>query len=571
MIGTIEFVRCAGSLATSEYPVLESGADYSSYVVQSYSNCKYVEDIQQRIIMPTFDGWSSCNMVHLENVGWYWITDAKKSSIADNATEFALEFNAPMTMLSMGMTIKGQWLRSPVDISPWKQQAVISSAMEASSFELFPWILGEYNRYRDSGVVVGWVQVTISAGIAYDSDNAPSGFENGRLTRIAFPVAMEASSTTITDIAIADSDGYNFPPLLTFINDPTIIGLPDSTIIQDISFSMDCPYTYTATTPAVGDMTFGISGETAVRLKNNASSSSYHVYVLDGDNRAITSPLIRTITHTVTEQESKCGSIVIRDSNGSDIATMPTAWFDGSITVKVQTLSDFTGLYRDIYIQTTNRQNTVAVYRMPCTHLPYIGTQWSTYQAYSQSFDRESMNYSIQTADTTLNVQTNAQIANAAISAAAGAAASATFFGAGQGMTLLASAAQTAVNVSTNYRLNELQDDSTRFNQSLSERRIQAQPATVYSNGYGLNYIFNCLRIGEGIVIKTPCDLTDDIYNAYISNFGYSNEGEYSMTVQEGFYQGSVYSTTELTGPRFDELIKAFNNGFHIISMEGRT
>lgn len=208
------------------------------------------------------------------------------------------------------------------------------------------------------------------------------------------------------------------------------------------------------------------------------------------------------------------------------------------------------------------------MYQIPCSHLPYLGTPWDTYRAYSQSFDRESLQYSIEQANSRLQLQIANQTANTLASGN------------------IAGIPGIAMNAISSAVGQQMSNNAARFNQDLMERRIQAQPATVYNTGYGISYIRNLLERSEGFALMEPDNLSTTIYNNYIQAYGYQVEGYQELTIGTGFYQGTLteknytvakqtYNYTseatdiQFTGLIFDRINEAFQRGIRFIEIEG--
>lgn len=560
MIGTVQFLRCAGSLATGEYPVLSTDEDYTTYVIQSYPNCKYTEDLQQRIVLPSFDGWTKANIVHLENAGFYWITDARKSSIADNATEFALEFNAPMTMLSLGMSINGMWLHSPIDFTPWKQIAPVSGTVSTERTVALPRMMRPF--HGEPSYPVCWVSITTTQSLKYTTYDGTTIPSSQGFNIYAFPAMLweiEFYNYRIVGMSgqYYTGDEAIFPTISQFMAKMTDMGFTKETVV-DISVSTQCPYDYSWSTD--DSPYFILTGTNPRKFGNYAL---YHVagYIVDTTSDPIVEPTLKneSITITLTDAEYKCGSVGITDYNGAVFLNIPTEWFDSSdhtLSIVSSVHADYGQMFRHFEIADN-------VYSLAEPHIPYLADEWSSYRAYSMSFDRQSMEKSIDYAHEQLDTQTKAQVANTAISTV-GSLLSGNIAGAVTGI------ANTAISAATNYRMQDISDNQARFQQNLSERRIQTQPASAYNISYGIGQLITVTEYPISVAVLMPKGFTQSLMDTYIENFGYSNEGEYAMTIQEGFYQGTIYSSSTWTGIQFDALVTALHKGIHIIGLDGR-
>lgn len=542
MIGTIGFCRLPGSLTAGEHPVLSSRTSVeSSYRVNTVSSAKFTKDFQQRIVVAEFDDWTTCNMVRLSSgswIGWYWITDRSQSSIASGGVEFAVEFAPITSMLEVGDELAGYWTRAPTNISPWKGQAVMSGAMQVS-------------RTQDIGVetitdggttyTLMWVSVTITGTL---SDASGTG-----LNTYGFPIAVAPgwNGGIVKSLFLTDSEaGCDYPKVDNFIHDPTAFGI-EASRIQDISVSSMIPYAYTRTAKDI-IITNGV-----IETYTDATGDKIgYVGIVTKEVREVSGTL------RLSSMENDCGSVGVRDNGGSMVFSVPTAWTSksGSYYDIPYTYSVFV----DIGQMYGRLQIGGQIVQVPCGHLPYTGSQWDNYKAYSQAFDRESMQYSIDSARESLNIQTNAQITNAALSAV-GSALKGDIGG------VLSTAAGTGISVATSYRMQDISDRQSRFAQDLTERRIQAQPATAYSVGYGLSYILNCTKTPLCLAVSMPAGLTSSIYSNFVSRYGYSVEGFDALTVGTGFYQGNLMPSETMCGGEFDRLNEVLNTGVYLVEI----
>lgn len=552
MIGTMEFIRCAGSLMTSEYPLLTADSDMDQYVVQTYSDVHFIEDMKQAVTMPSFDGWSECNMVRFKESGtdtpwtaYYWITDAVRSSTAQGCTDFMLEFDAPTTLLKKGDTVNGQWLRSPVNFTPWKQQNVISGTMGYTSKRYILSDMDDYDTWGDTY----WVSITATK----TPDN-----EQGSLEIYGFPVILsdpvfaDQSSGYVT--VMSSGDYGSFPSVQDLINGDTMerMGLTASEI-QDISITKGCPFAFY--TVGLGQFYLGTNASNHVDpiyIKYTDGSDTKNsvcvVYHISGSiGVQYFKPFKKETDITLTEMEATCGHFNIIDSNGSCLASIPSNWIvNNKLKIHTEVVVDFGQIYWRISIIHPTSGITLGIFQINDTHLPYIGSQWDNYRAYSMGSDREALQFA------------NEQAGKQAIATAVSSIASL------NPLTI----ATTAASSYFGYKQTE---NANNFNQNLSERRVQAQPSNGYNINYGLGYIINTNRTPTALVISLPVGITESIFNEFVENFGYANEGEYEMPMNYGFYQGTIYTTPTMTGPRLVELINAMNAGIRMIKPSGNT
>lgn len=560
----------------------------ATHSVQVYTNCKYTDDFEQTITVPYFADWQKVDTVMLYPdgalpsgvstesafalstlTGIYFITGRRYSSLVNGAIEFDLVYNPITSLLFTSTQITGDWIRASENITPWKQQSVISGAMKPSRIIS----LDGTENFTGNGSTfhLFWVSLTVTQFKTNTTDVSNDG-----LHIIAFPIALKNASDLYigasADNSYVSPDSLTteniqartlrFPSLIEVITDPnTCLGLT-SEQIKDISISRMCPFNYTVTDTTVGTGTtyhytrfIMTDGTTSYRpLYYNNGSRSFYFYVpeyLTWQDSAIYRQGTGTIT--LSQMEMDCATIGIRDSNGSIVTDIPTAWFDSNrqLTFVYQCHYDFNQMYYHIGFDTDSDIGTRQTFQLPCSHLPYVGNAWDSYRAYSMAFDRESMNYSINQSDKRFAIQTATSIANT--------------LSKGDISGLVGS----AIGIAGNYASNELNKDALRFNQDLKERRIQAQPSTVYSLNYGLSYLINLFEHPQAIVINMPSNLTSTIYNNYIADYGYAVEGRATIALGQNYTQGIAFADESLgiTGERLNRLNYELRNGVKAVNV----
>lgn len=562
MIGSARCYRIPVSLTNGEQPVRASNdVAISKYQIYTKDNVKFTKDYQQRLRFTDFPGWEDCNMVCLEGASgdtkdrWYWITDRNQSSIANGSVEFAIEFCPTMTLLTGNSSLTGVWSKLPSNLSPWKPQAVMSGAM--SDRRRVPFGVEEAY-YNDIAYKLMWVSITCTGSISSPTD--------GGLNTYGFPIAVAkgyGGGYFREGFLDNSEENCHYPRLSVFLSNPAKFGFEVSRI-QDISIGGMIPLEYTLAdtdNPLVKDLICdGIGVETY-------TDESGDVYGFGG--MMFKEPKIVYNNVYIRKWESPVCNVTIRDQSGIDVFTIPSAWletFDDTydcVTLQYQCIVDLGQMYYRLKVNGR-------IIQLPCGHLPYTGNTWDTYKAYSMSLDRESMQYSINSARDTLNVQTNTAIMNSALNIG-------TSLLHGDLLGSVTGAMSTAIDVKTNYRLQEISDDATRFTQNLAERRIQAQPSTAYATGYGVSYIYDMLKTGMNVVISLPVGLTQTMFNQYIDRFGYSVEGQAVASCGGGYYQGMILAvhmsrfleaTDLICGEEFDRLAQIYRNGFYMRLIE---
>lgn len=548
-----------------------------SNTVELYTNCKFTDDFEQTIIVPYFDAWRTVDTVLLYPdgalpdsitttdpfelstfIGIYFITNRRYSSLVNGAIEFDLLYNPVTSKLTIGTSITGDWVRASANIAPWKGQHVMSGAMVPSRIIT----LDGTEIVTNSSPVryLFWVQITASKSVLGTADS-PTVY-NDTMTVYGLPIAVPANANLLgahplvssyqqikVGTASSHSD-YRFPTIGEIISTPEILGLTASDI-TDISISRMCPYYYTSDISSSDSRinVFSIEGLGVVTrsYSDKGYNDTFCVYNI-GSATGTTGSVYRQVsgTITLTDMEMDCCSIGVRDANGSIIADIPTAWFDSSnqLTFAVQVHADYGQLYYHIGFDTATDIGTRTTLQIPCSHLPYLSSAWTQYKAYSQSFDREAMQYSIDQANTRL-------MADAAIKAGTGVV---------SGISGIAGIAAQAFDLA-------MSNDAMRFSQNLKERRIQSQPSTVYNTAYGISYIRNLIEHPQAIVISMPANLTSTIYNNYISDYGYAVEGRATITLGQRFTQGTMFSDPSLgiTGEILNRMNEELRNGIKTV------
>lgn len=510
-----------------------------SYKTVEYSNCKFTDDFEQTITVPYFDGWQTVDTVMLDSVGFlasitagtasfdsiapfYYISARRYSSVANGALEFDIVYNPVMSLLIQGSTVEGVWSRLPSNVS-YKEQTVISDAMKPSRYINLDSTEYFYNNQR----FVFWVEITATRNIT------ASGSTADRLTVYGFPIVTTLNANILyngvglpeTLVADADETGVYFPTLGQFLNNPSMVDL-DASVITDISIIRMNPYYYNVSSYIRTNLDI-INVFRLVDSSGNVSTSpltvnGYKIYNLSKDWEYGSDYRQVTGTITLSDKERNCGRIYVRDSNGNYVFQIPNNWFDSNnqLTYVWQSHDDYGQMYYHLGFDTADNIGIRKTLTLSASHLPYIQDAWTQYQKYSMAFDREQMYFSV---------------AQTAIGAGVGLASGNEF--------AVGNAIGTATNVA-----------SAIYNQNLKERRIQNQPATAYALNYGINYIRNLLEHPYAIVIEMPTNLTDEIYNNYVTDYGYAVEGRHEQTIAEGYYQGIIDATTAIKGERLSRL-----------------
>ncbi len=581
MIGKLDFIQCAGSLTTAEYPLIASDDEMDAYVKKTYSNVHFVEDTEQTITMPSFDGWADCNLVRFVKddktwTAYYWITTANRSSDVSGANVYTLMLNAPMTLLKKGDTVTGDWLRSPVNYTPWKQQQVVSGTMS-------------YNGIKDATIsvttdIIGDMMPNIlgyqSAWVSLTTSKDPTG-KQGTYEIYGFPIRYGSlyGSTGHVD----GPDGTQYPSLGDIFQGDTLTKMGFTTAeILDISMTPFAPYDYDVTDGVFTVLSLAGNKLTPTKVKYNDGTAEVEsdcvMYNITDDSwmQYQVSQHVKEGYVVLSKLERTCGAVNIIKGDGTILKNIPTSWAeDGYIYYQSQIVPEFNQMTIIMKIVDDTRTYIKDVFTITCNHIPYIGSQWDSYRAYSMSYDREAMEYGIDQArnamfvnmalsavDTSADALTSAMMLNANPNATAYDRTANSLGNINQGTHLITSM------VSEAYGFYQ-KASAARFNQKLKERQTQAQPGNAVNTGYGIAQSFMDMLRPMKFIVSIPEQLTYETFNKFIEDYGYSNEGRYTMTMQYGFYQGTIRSSPTMTGPRFNQLINDFNNGIRLIPPTG--
>lgn len=519
-----------------------------------FNDVKYTDDFEQSIIVPYFDSWKEVSTVVFfpstmdkpstfdDITGIYYITGRRITSITQQAIEFDLRYDSVSSLMREGKSIAGIWSRCPTLYTPWITQVPVSDALKPSRY--YNLVSTEQLNTTPTRYVY-WVQITATVDLSSSSSS-------NKLTVYGFPIVFPVNYNLMSTLRIdsvqtyyVDNESdisdtsvtlYRYPTLGEFINNPTLLGIQSSQI-TDISISRICPYYYNA---GVGIRNLNAinyfrlcdsSGATSYAISHNDTYAYYNIsnnnYVSGEDFRQLTT------TVTLTDTEIQTGKVYIRDADGNYCLEIPTAWFDSSNQIKIvmQCHADYGQMYYHIGIDTDTAIGVRKTIALPCAHLPYIGTEWNEYKAFSQAFDREQMYYSV---------------AQTAVNAGVGIASGNEF--------AIGNAIGTVGNIA-----------NTIYSQNLKERRLQAQPARGYALAYGISYITKTLEHPYAIVIETPANLTTEIYNRYIKDYGYAVEGYQSLTVTTGYYEGIALPMNNIGGEELEYLNDELRQGVRIV------
>ena len=195
-------------------------------------------------------------------------------------------------------------------------------------------------------------------------------------------------------------------------------------------------------------------------------------------------------------------------------------------------------------------------------HLPYVGSAWAEYVAYSMSYDRQAMENSIAYA----NDRMWADLATGAAGAIQGAAVSA-ISGSGP-LAVLSGLSSFGLGAAGSMIERNISERQARDEQALAERRVQGQAGTAYASAYGVIYCLMNLRHPAIIEVNMPAGLTTSIDSAYTDVHGFPAEGVRTITIKQGFIQGRIFADDALRlGPWYDLMNEKLSNGIRFVSV----
>ena len=265
-------------------------------------------------------------------------------------------------------------------------------------------------------------------------------------------------------------------------------------------------------------------------------------------------PLIETVTVSLSALERASGTVLLKDHTGAAIATVPTSW-GSSFEVTTQCIGDHGKLLTLVTIEGVE-------YTIQEGHLPYVGSAWAEYVAYSMSYDRQAMENSIAYA----NDRMWADLATGAAGAIQGAAVSA-ISGSGP-LAVLSGLSSFGLGAAGSMIERNISERQARDEQALAERRVQGQSGTAYASAYGVIYCLMNLRHPAIIEVNLPAGLTDSVDLAYTNVHGFPAEGVRTITMKQGFIQGRIFADDALRlGPWYDLMNEKLSNGIRFVSV----
>lgn len=562
VIGTIDIFRGTGSLSAREFPYFALGATNNPVPVKTFQG-KFTEDLDQAIQVPTFDGWSTCNLLRLTSgtfVQWMWITDVSRTTDTAGSITLACTWCPTMDIsrrsdYSVARRYKGNWTRIPGPDLAMPLHFEVAGGNES------PLSTSMYSIPRCADLVkidqvkgtLAWMQVTFSTS---SSNNAAIGMY-GFFVDVLYP----AMGT-----ALGGGDGletyYRYPTFLEALTDPYgSMGITASSII-DISVSAIPPFKCAGVNKSLP--VISLLNSSGTRINPTQTKGGRYAYDFTSGSGSSWPQLKQSAVLTYSNVQTYCGSIRLTDPYGATVGTFPqTAGTGANLnahTVTATAISDISGITLCVTLDGT-------VIKVPMPHIPYIGTQWDEYRAYSLSTDRQAMEWSISSSREALKIQKDAGTGNALI---------------GIGSSLLsgdiAGAVKTGLSTLIGFqaqdRSQDLSERNARFQQSLTEQLAMAATPTTYATNYGFEDILRITERPYRIAWWAPSGTTGALFVNYIHQNGCPVKKvnvEVPMEA-EGFYQGCITSeTAPVHGPRLDRFNSLLQSGFKQIFYEDVT
>ena len=548
MQATVDFLKLPVGLSTGQYPLLTSiDQNLSSYILKT-EVLNVRKDLYQVLKVADFDSSEVCNMVRIRGYGIYWVTARDTSTDVNGSVSFALSACAPSSMLFSGDAVDGEFSRLPYNTCPWlKRQARTGDILPTRSVELPSMGVNS----RDNLKV--WIQVTSTTYLS----STGSATENRYATYGFFATVNDRGGWG--DYVAADGDGETrkyYPNIQDVISNPEYMGLQASTI-QDISISVRCPFKYSENglymNLVKSDGT--VIPTNAVGPENTAiTGGRFAFYNLSDPTFIHAVPLIETVTVSLSALERASGTVLLKDHTGAAIATVPTSW-GSSFEISTQCIGDHGKLLTLVTIEGVE-------YTIQEGHLPYVGSAWAEYVAYSLSYDRQAMENSIDYA----NQRMTADLLTGAAGAVQGAGLAA--LGGSGPLAIATGLMNFGLGAAGTMIERSISERQARDEQALAERRVQGQAGTAYASAYGVIYCLMNLRHPAIIEINIPAGLTDSVDLAYTNVHGFPAEGVRTITIKQGFIQGRIFADDALrSGPWFDLMNEKLSNGIRFISV----
>ena len=602
MISDLQFYKLPASIASGEYPLFSDSTDLSPYLIHTIKDVKISADLDQDRTVPTFEGYENASMVKT-SAGWYWVVGVRTSTMYNDSIVVAMHYCASSSMIKSGDSIKGVWTRrsKALGCDPKVQQAVSNSPMvsniKAQSPKMYARTQFGTDNVSETASRMFWVQITSSNYIKNDQTVV-----KGHITRYGtFALNDDVTNSTLKYLAWDTSGDKDYVPLYPTIGD--IINNIDSTLgiesssVLDISVIPISPYQFESfdvvqTGPFTPDQpnpenewvnqyTVLKSGYNKIKPwvgkdvsievgpipgQTTLKTFKFRVYNLDYNwdiepiSTEIYNPSERydSLTFTLSDMEMNLGQLQVKNWEGNIIASLPVV--SKTNTIDAYYISDSTGLYT-LLQHVESKQHVI----INSAKLPYLGSQWETYRAYSLDTDRKALEFAQAQYDKQFQMNMASAVFNGVVGAGLGAASGGSAGAIGAGVGAIGGLAS---GVASGILGKEMNDMKLRQDQQLTEMRLRASPATTFNTAYGTNQLNLMERFGGGIYIAMPANLSNDEFINYIDEFGYPTEGVQTLTIGAGYYKGRVLAQQNnkvFSGIRFERLQEEFNNGLKFV------
>lgn len=560
MIGTVEFYRIPGALSTQEYPIFSSGQDISSYLVHSIDDCKFTRDVAQGFgPVEAFEGYENVNIAKF-NGEYYWIVNRRTRTLKNKETVYyGLVYNAPTSILHLGDRIRGAFVKTPTQIRAYMGNSISNDTYAFSRAVVLPHLpdihgwagaaLIEYSRKPY------WVEVA-------NIDGNRRGFFiwNPKFGgRADWRHTLLPGGTDSSD----SSRPRCYPPANFFSDIKNTIGWTQEQV-SSIHISERCPFAYTIGSIAYSGKTFDTIFLDNFSLKRFVEGTST-TYPTNGWGYEITQPtdspeVEYTASLNLSEMERAVGSVRIINESGGAIATVPTQYAQ-DMEFKIRPISDSSGLFTEVSF--AGRVVTVLTEGF----VPYTGSAWESYMAYSMSYDREqvAINKQINNAELNLSIEQARGNAMLGIGMSLGAMDITNPVGiVGGAINIAGQIANEYMQEQALAEKNRIENRALSMNQALQESRMRAAPDTAYNTGYGFIYIYNTEKHPAEIRLEMPKNVTADYYAAHVAEWGYPCEGVVEFDLSPGYLQGQIFNDGMVVGERFDMLSDNLSKGIKI-------
>lgn len=584
-IQKVRFYTLPGSMITGEYPLFSNQSLLAQTPIATYE-CKVTADADQAITVPHFWGYETVSMVYVGAVGYYWVVGVHTSTSSNEAITFNLHYAAATSQIRKGQSIKGIWSRRPTP-DPGIRQTLSSKPTFSGPMLKFPSLKSKLYLLGSADTVdhkVYWIQISSSEYI----DNSGT-IHTDHYCRYGL-FAVDTGSTGWLGVGIVYSDpttqsAYQpaYPTVDDVINNvDQYLGIQSTSII-DISVVPVCPYKYTG-------------------IKVNSSTVGFQLTDSDGNGYEPTvgkNITIKSGTSILSDTQFnfRCynltpdfsidkGTTAVKNPQEADqwkdylwltdcqlnIDTWDLRDWCGNVIAAITPYAEKTWIYLDyicdttgIYTVVTNDSNS-SHYIISSAKLPWVGSQWETYKAYSMDTDRKTIQFAQEQYDKQSQIEMISGIANGVIGAGIAGASGGAAGLAGGIISGVGSIATSAVSSALGRDLNNLKLSQ---DQQLTEARARASPGTAYATAYGKNQLKLMEMFDGGIYGNYPVNAyTQSKWQEWIDEVGCPTEGVQTLEITAGYYKGRILSAVGVTGTLFNRLNEEFNSGIRFIDMD---